>query len=342
MDAIYTADEIIEITEARLAAGLTPEDAGGICSDTRALKEGDWFIALKGNLYDGHDFIGDAFAGGALGCIVEERPSYPIASSNFPLIAVDDTLAAYHKLARNWRARIAPTVILACGVESHVVRLIEALQLSFLSLGKHAQTFALSSREEDALQFIMNLPASTSLVCFALIPEDLEAVSRLASTVQPSIVVVLPEAFSNFRLAQSAPQIAKAKQAVFASTHRKRGAIILADASFEAMLLSVPNISESVKIVRRTTEDEESEAPKLDFSASPKENLLEGSPQEHFGVFEGKLEEDLTPPFAARKLDLTGAHLNAQERWSLKRSCNTFTKSRIRTVTLSKGSSQFR
>jgi hypothetical protein len=132
-------------------------------------------------------------------------------------------------------------------------------------------------------------------------------------------VVDLPEAFSNFRLAQSAPQIAKAKQAVFASTHRKRGAIILADASFEAMLLSVPNISESVKIVRRTTEDEQSPAPKLDFSASPKEHRLEGSPQEHFGVIEGKLEEDLTPPFAARKLDLSGANLNAQERWSLEK-----------------------
>jgi UDP-N-acetylmuramoyl-tripeptide--D-alanyl-D-alanine ligase len=96
----FTAEEIMELTQGRLASGLMPDEAGTICTDTRIIEEGQWFIALCGQVYDGHDFLGDAFAGGAIGCIVQVRPSYPIANKSFPLIAVDDTELALERLAR--------------------------------------------------------------------------------------------------------------------------------------------------------------------------------------------------------------------------------------------------
>ncbi len=94
----FTGEQIIETTQGRLASGLMPDQAGSICTDTRIIEEGQWFLALCGKVYDGHDFLGDAFAGGALGCIVQERGSYPIASTSFPLIAVDDTVIALKQL----------------------------------------------------------------------------------------------------------------------------------------------------------------------------------------------------------------------------------------------------
>lgn len=97
----FTAEEIIELTQGRLASGLMPDQAGSICTDTRILQEGQWFLALCGKVFDGHDFIGDAFAGGAIGCIVEVRASYPIANKSFPLIAVDNTADALIKLSRS-------------------------------------------------------------------------------------------------------------------------------------------------------------------------------------------------------------------------------------------------
>ncbi|MGH9552120.1 MAG: Mur ligase domain-containing protein, partial [Terriglobales bacterium] len=111
MTAQFTGEEIIELTGGRLAMGMMPDEAGTICWDTRALQEGAWFIALPGKRFDGHDFLGDAFSSGALGCIVEERGSYPIASTSFPLIAVEHTYDAFQQLARNWRRRLNPRVI---------------------------------------------------------------------------------------------------------------------------------------------------------------------------------------------------------------------------------------
>jgi len=126
--AIYSADEIIELTGARMAAGITPDEAGEIASDTRSELTGSWFVALTGKNFDGHDFIGEAFSAGALGCIVADRPSYPIAATSFPLLAVDDTEEALAILARNWRRRTRKKIVLvAASSLSQVSPLAHAL-----------------------------------------------------------------------------------------------------------------------------------------------------------------------------------------------------------------------
>ena len=62
MAAEFSAEEIIEITGARLAQGMMPDGVGRIATDTRKIAEGEWYLALSGEKFDGHDFIGDAFS----------------------------------------------------------------------------------------------------------------------------------------------------------------------------------------------------------------------------------------------------------------------------------------
>jgi hypothetical protein len=119
--ATYSAEEIIELTGARMACGMLPDEVGEVATDTRADLAGAWFVALCGKTFDGHDFIGDAFSAGALGCIVADRPSYPIAATSFPLLAVDDTEEALGKLARNWRRRTRKKLILVAATSLNEV-----------------------------------------------------------------------------------------------------------------------------------------------------------------------------------------------------------------------------
>jgi len=74
-----------------------------ISTDTREIKKGDLFIALKGRNFDGHNFLDEAFAKGAIAAIVSKPLSKPIYSDNrcknFPLIIVEDTLKALHNMA---------------------------------------------------------------------------------------------------------------------------------------------------------------------------------------------------------------------------------------------------
>ncbi len=205
---------------------MTPDAAGALCSDTRILEEGEWFIALSGANYDGHDFLGAAFACGALGCIVEERPSYAVANQNFPLIAVTSTADAHHKLAFNWRRRVAPKTILICGAKEEVRQLIRSLEQALDERGKDVQSFFESGKEADALDFLLSVSVHTDAILFAMMPDEFDAIERLAMTVQPAVVVILRGAFENFRLLQSAVEIGRVKRKLFSSVSRSDGALI--------------------------------------------------------------------------------------------------------------------
>ena len=79
----------------------------GLASDSRLVQPGDLFIAIKGLNTDGHDFVSQAIAQGAVAAVVE-RESIPLSSPEspltpeFPLITVPDSRAALAYLAAAW------------------------------------------------------------------------------------------------------------------------------------------------------------------------------------------------------------------------------------------------
>ncbi len=83
-----------------------------VSTDTRVLAPGDLFVALAGERFDGHDFVGDAFQRGAAAALVAADRAATLAG---PLIAVPDTQAALLALAAHWRARFAIPVVVVVG-----------------------------------------------------------------------------------------------------------------------------------------------------------------------------------------------------------------------------------
>ena len=66
---------IAEAIQGRIRKGDPEAEYVGISTDTRSLKKGEVFWALKGERFDGHDFLGDAVHKGAQGVVIEERRS---------------------------------------------------------------------------------------------------------------------------------------------------------------------------------------------------------------------------------------------------------------------------
>ena len=75
-----------------------------VTTDTRTVAAGDLFVALKGERFDGHDFVADALAHGAVAALVSDARADAWSA---PLIAVPDTLQALGELAAHWRRRFA-------------------------------------------------------------------------------------------------------------------------------------------------------------------------------------------------------------------------------------------
>ncbi|PTU30696.1 UDP-N-acetylmuramoyl-tripeptide--D-alanyl-D-alanine ligase [Stenotrophobium rhamnosiphilum] len=84
----------------RIGARLEGANVGfsRVVTDTRTLAQGDLFVALKGENFDGHEFVARAAAAGAVGAIVSRHIDCPL-----PQIVVNDTLIALQEYAASWR-----------------------------------------------------------------------------------------------------------------------------------------------------------------------------------------------------------------------------------------------
>jgi len=84
---------------ARLPRGQT--ETTGITTDTRKIQKGHVFLALKGERFDGHDYLSDAVRDGAAAVIVSRAPKLNVL--DVPVFEVRDTLVALGALGRYWR-----------------------------------------------------------------------------------------------------------------------------------------------------------------------------------------------------------------------------------------------
>ena len=87
----------------------------GISTDTRAIGTGTLFIALRGERFDGHDFVGVARDGGAAAAMVDERAAAGLGGMDLPLAVVGDTRAGLQRLASGWRRRFTLPLVAITG-----------------------------------------------------------------------------------------------------------------------------------------------------------------------------------------------------------------------------------
>jgi UDP-N-acetylmuramoyl-tripeptide--D-alanyl-D-alanine ligase len=83
-----------------------------VSTDSRSIAAGDLFVALRGERFDGHDFLKAVAAARAAAAMVDSkyRGEYPV-----PALVVDDTRRSLGDLARYWRARFAPALVAITG-----------------------------------------------------------------------------------------------------------------------------------------------------------------------------------------------------------------------------------
>jgi UDP-N-acetylmuramoyl-tripeptide--D-alanyl-D-alanine ligase len=104
--------EAIEATRATvLGANVLPESLL-VQTDTRAIERGATFLALRGEHFDGHAYVEEAFARGAVCAIVDDASTVPVGRA---ALVVPDTLQAYLDLGGLARARVRGTVVAVTG-----------------------------------------------------------------------------------------------------------------------------------------------------------------------------------------------------------------------------------
>ncbi len=89
----------------------------GVSTDTRSVGKGQLFVAIRGERFDGHEFLAAAREQGAAAALVDEKfaGQRPLPGSQLPLVIADDTRRSLGRLGRHWRLRFAPALIAITG-----------------------------------------------------------------------------------------------------------------------------------------------------------------------------------------------------------------------------------
>ena len=111
-DYVYN-HEIIEATKGRLVQGPAKAHVRSVCIDSRIVKKGELFIAVKGDVFDGHDFIDGVMAKGVRVLIVHK--AVEVKDPKVSVIRVKDTIRALGDIARFHRLRFKIPVIAVTG-----------------------------------------------------------------------------------------------------------------------------------------------------------------------------------------------------------------------------------
>ena len=160
-----------------------------VSTDSRSIAPGDLFVALKGDVFDGHDYIAQAVGRGACGVICEKYPA-DTRQEGVDIYLVESSLTAYRTLARHWRERLDPTVV---GVAGSVGKTTTKDILAALLSGKWADVPKTKGSQNGFIGLPMTLLDIKPDHEVAVVEIGIDAPDAMAShidIVRPEIAIV--------------------------------------------------------------------------------------------------------------------------------------------------------
>ena len=106
----WTLPQVLQATGGKLVSGMNEAGFLRVCTDSRGIEPGELFVALRGENFDGHAYLGQAVEKGAAGLVVE---SIPEKMPPVPVVQVADTLRSLGDLAAFRRSLMPKLRVLA-------------------------------------------------------------------------------------------------------------------------------------------------------------------------------------------------------------------------------------
>lgn len=153
--------------------------------DSRAIKDGSLFLAIKGERVDGHDFIKKCYDSGAVCAICEKAPENPTK----PYILVDSTLTAVKKIAKAYRDKFDIPVV---GVSGSVGK-TSTKEMLYAVLSQKYKTHKTQGNLNNELGVpltILSMPEDTEAAVIEMGISDFGEMTRLSMVAQPTICVL--------------------------------------------------------------------------------------------------------------------------------------------------------
>jgi UDP-N-acetylmuramoyl-tripeptide--D-alanyl-D-alanine ligase len=202
---------------------------GGVATDSRTLAAGELFVAVRGEHFDGHEFLAAAKARDAPAAMVDER--FGAAAAPLPLLVVDDTRRGLGRLGRHWRERFSPLLIAIAGSNGKTT----TKEMLASMLRAHAGEDAILATRGN-----LNTDIGVPLTLLALRPQHRYCaielgmnhageIAYLAAIARPSIALVNNAQREHMEFMGSVSAVAEENASVFAALPADGIAVLNAD-----------------------------------------------------------------------------------------------------------------
>ncbi|MBK1988845.1 UDP-N-acetylmuramoyl-tripeptide--D-alanyl-D-alanine ligase [Sphaerospermopsis aphanizomenoides BCCUSP55] len=209
MSVAATLSQLVEVLSAcpvNLSASALSQVSNGIQTDTRILQPGEVFVALRGEKFDGHEFVGMAIAKGAIAAIVDHAYENP----GLPVLQVADTLKAYQQIGRWWRDSFSIPVI---GVTGSVGKTTtkELIAAVLATQGRVHKTYGNFNNEIGVPKTLLELGAEHDFAVIEMAMRGRGQIAELTHIARPTIGVITNVGTAHIELLGCEQAIAEAK-----------------------------------------------------------------------------------------------------------------------------------
>jgi UDP-N-acetylmuramoyl-tripeptide--D-alanyl-D-alanine ligase len=217
----------------------------GLSIDTRTLKEGDLFVAVKGDNRDGHDFVRAAFDAKAGAALVTHRPN----NVDGPLLTVANTQRGLEDLARAARARSHAKIVAVTGSAGKTTTK-EILRHALNGLGRTHASAASYNNHWGVPLSLASLPQDAEYGVFEIGMNHFGEIRNLVSFVRPHVALITTIAPAHLEFFGTCDSIADAKSEIFEGLVPGGAALIPADSVYADRLAARAAQAKVSRIVR--------------------------------------------------------------------------------------------
>lgn len=226
-----TLREVIEAINGKILI-QKKEEFNNLCIDTRRIEENNIYLAIKGETFNGNNFVEEAFKKGASIAIVDEI-LFDIEKASGTVILVENTLNALLELANYYRRKLNLKVVGitgSCGKTS-----TKDLVAGFLSSKyKVFKTKGNFNNQIGLPLMILELDSSHDVAVLEMGMSDLNEIDLLAKTAMPDLALITNIGLSHIENLKTQENIFKAKMEIVNYFNEKNTLILNSEDNFLA------------------------------------------------------------------------------------------------------------
>lgn len=210
MARLFSVGEVLAATGGR-GEGLSQDGICSISIDSREIGPDALFVAIKGDVHDGHDFVRTAIANGAVAALVSQEKAVDLGDK---LIIVPDALEGLVNLARASRKRSHARIV---GVTGSVGKTTtkEAIRTIFEAAGHSHASIRSFNNHWGVPLMLARMPPETRFAVFEMGMNHAHEITPLSQLVRPQVAVITAIAPAHLETLGSLEAIADAKSEIF-------------------------------------------------------------------------------------------------------------------------------